>query len=81
MLKYKYHVVILHTDNTVEYVTRIDNDTKMFFCEKGKPALSFTKTRADDLMFGMIANFCCAAVIKVPDTYTLSNKESENGEN
>lgn len=80
MLKYTYYVAILHNDNSIEYVTRIDNETKMFFCEKGKPALKMTKMRADDLMFGMIANNCPAAVIKTPDFYTLSNKEEENNE-
>lgn len=77
MLKYTYYVAILHDDNSVEYVTRIDNETKMFFCEKDKPAMKFTKTHADDLMFGMIANNCTAAVIKAPNFYNLSNKEAE----
>lgn len=81
MLKYYYHVAILHPDNSIEYVTRIDNSTKTFYCEKGKPALKMSKTSADDLMFGMVANFRTAAVIKVPDFYTLSNKEEENNEN
>ena len=80
MLKYSYCVAILHDDNSIEYVTRIDNETKMFFCEKGKPAMEFSKTRADDLMFGMIANNCPAVVIKTPDFYNLSNKEEENNE-
>ena len=69
MLKYSY------------YVTRIDNESKMFFCEKGKPALKMTKTRADDLMFGMVANSRTAVVIKTPDFYNLSNKEEESNEN
>ena len=77
-MKYTYYVAILHPNNTIEYVTRMDNSTKTFYCEKGKPALKFTKTRADDLMFGMIANCCTAAVIKVPDFYNLYNKEEEN---
>lgn len=78
MLKYSYYVAIVHNDNTLEYVTRIDNSTKMFFCEKGKPALKMTKTSADNLMFGMVANMCTAVVIKTPDFYTLSNKEEES---
>lgn len=78
MLKYTYYVAILHNDNTIEYVTRIDNETKMFFCEKGKPALKMTKTYADNLVFGMVANYVNAAVIKVPDFYTLSNKEADD---
>lgn len=80
MLKYTYYVAILHDDNSLEYVTRIDNSTKMFFCEKGKPALKMTKTRADDLMFGMVANMRTAVVIKTPDFYNLSNKGEENNE-
>ena len=43
--------------------------------------MKLTKTRAEDLMFGMVANACPAAVIKTPDFYNLSNKEEEsNGE-
>lgn len=80
MLKYTYYVAILHNDNTIEYVTRIDNSTKMFFCEKGKPALKMTKTNAENLVFGMVANYVTAAVIKVPDFYNLSNKGEENNE-
>ena len=80
MLKYTYYVAILRNDNSIEYVTRIDNETKMFFCEKGKPAMKMTKTQADNLMFGMVANCCTAAVIKTPDFYNLSNKEEENNE-
>ena len=80
MLKYTYYVAILHDDNSLEYVTRIDNESKMFFCEKGKPALKMTKTRADDLMFGMVASCRTAVVIKTPDFYNLSNKEEESNE-
>ena len=80
MLKYSYYVAILHNDNSLEYVTRIDNESKMFFCEKGKPALKMTKTRADDLMFGMVANCRNAVVIKTPDFYNLVNKEEESSE-
>lgn len=80
MLKYTYYVAILHNDNTIEYVTRIDNSTKMFFCEKGKPALKMTKSYAENLVFGMVANYVTAAVIKTPDFYNLSNKEAENNE-
>lgn len=80
MLKYTYYVAILHNDNSLEYITRIDNSTKMFFCEKGKPALKFTKTNADDMLFCLVANNCNAVVIKTPNFYTLSNKEAENNE-
>lgn len=77
-MKYTYYVAILHGDNSIEYVTRIDNSTKTFYCEKGKPARAFTKTQADDLMTGMFFNMCTAAVIKVPDTYTLMNPDGDN---
>ena len=76
MLKYTYYVAILHTDNSLEYITRIDNETKMFFCEKGKPALKFSKTHADDMLYALVANFRHAVVIKTPNLYTLSNKEA-----
>ena len=79
-MKYNYYVAILHSDNSLEYVTRIDNTTKMFFCEKGKPALKFSKTHADDMLYCLVANFRTAVVIKTPNTYTLSNKEAEHDE-
>lgn len=78
-MKYTYYVAILHDDNSLEYVTRVDNSTKTFYCEKGKPALKLTKTRAEDLMFGMVANFCTAAVIKTPDFYELRNEDDSEG--
>ena len=81
MLKYSYYVAILHNDNSLEYITRIDNSTKMFFCEKGKPALKFSKTNADDMLYCLVANFRTAVVIKTPSTYTLSNKEAESNDN
>ena len=78
MLKYSYYVAILHNDNSLEYITRIDNSTKMFFCEKGKPALKFSKTHADDMLYCLVANFRNAVVIKTPNFYNLVNKEVEN---
>ena len=73
-LKCTYYVAIIR-GNDVEYVTSLDNATKTFLCEKGKPAKKFSKTQADDLMLGMTANFCPAAVIKVPESRILKNKE------
>ena len=81
MLKYKHFVAIVHPDNSIEYVTRVDNSTKMFFCEKGKPALPMSKTSAEDLMFCMVVNCHTAVVIKAPAFYTLMNKEAESTEN
>lgn len=79
-LKFKYYVAVIDGDNRLSYVTRVDNSSHTFYCEKGKPAKSFTKTQADDLMTGMVFNMCTAAVIKVPDTYTLMNPEGESNE-
>ena len=81
MLKYSYYVAILHNDNSLEYITRIDNSTKMFFCEKGKPALKFSKTNADDMLYCLVVNNRNAVVIKTPNFYTLSNKEADSNEN
>lgn len=80
MLKYSYYVAIVHPDNSLEYVTKVDNITKMFFCEKGKPALKMTKTGADNLMFCLVANYRNAVVIKAPEFYALNNKEEESNE-
>lgn len=80
MLKYTYYVAILHDDNSLEYITRIDNSTKMFFCEKGKPALKFSKTHADDMLYCLVSNCRNAVVIKTPNFYNLSNKEVENND-
>lgn len=80
-MRYNYYVALLNdNDNSLEYITRIDNSTKMFFCEKGKPALKFTKTHADDMLYCLVANCRHAVVIKTPSFYTLSNKEAENNE-
>ena len=72
-MKYTYYVAILEPNNTISYVTKVDNATKTFYCEKGKPAKKFKKTLADDLMFGMIVNCVDAVVIKAPDSRTFTN--------
>ena len=66
MLKYTYYVAILHDDNSIEYVTRIDNSIKMFFCEKGKPAMKFSKTHADDLMYVMVLLWSSRLLTSIP---------------
>lgn len=77
-LRFKYYVAVIDGDNRLSYVTRINNSSHVFHCEKGKPAKAFTKTQADDLMTCMVFNMYTAAVIKVPDTYTLMNPEGDN---
>ena len=76
-LKYKYCVAILRDDNTLSYVTSVDNSTKTFHCEYGKEAKKFSRTTADDLQYGMIANCCPAVVIKAPDFFNLINPKKE----
>lgn len=75
MIKCKYYVAILHSDNSLKYVTKLDNATKTFYCEKGKPALPMSEVRATDVMNGMLANLCLAVIVKVSADYTPTNKE------
>lgn len=76
-LKYQYCVAILRDDNTLSYVTSVDNSTKTFHCEAGKEAKKFSRTTADDLQYGMIVNYCSAVVIKAPDSFNLINSKKE----
>ena len=80
MMRYSYYVAILHHDNTLEYITRVDNSTKMFFCEKGKPALKFSKTHADDMLYCLVVNCRNAVVIKTPGYFVPANYEVKSNE-
>lgn len=73
-MKYAYYVGIVKENGTFDWVTSIDNDSKTFHCEKRKPAVAFTKTAADNLMEGMLANMVPATVVKGPEgAYTFFN--------
>lgn len=72
-MKYKYYIGILGEDNTVQFVTSIDRDTKCAYWTKGEKAMTFTKTTADDYAFGLIVNGYCASVIKLPAFYEPMN--------
>ena len=74
-MRYNYYVAILHNDNTLKYVTKVDNASKMYFCENGKPALKMTSFKAEDLMTCMVANLRNAVVIKTPDYFIPYNNE------
>lgn len=74
-MKYTYYVAIINrTDNHLMFVTEIMSQTKVAKWEDGKPAKKFTKTTADDLMFGLICNGYDAVVIKAAKHLELSNK-------
>ena len=74
-MKYIYHVAIIdHNTNQLRFVTEIMNQTRVAKWEDGKPAKKFTKTLADDLMFGLICNGYDAVVVKAAQHLELSNK-------
>lgn len=78
-MKFKTYVGVLYTQNQVRYVTGIDNATKTAIWEHGKEPKQFTKTIADNLVFGLACNSIPAMVVRVPDYIELRNDwEVEN---
>lgn len=72
--KYDYFVATINKDGTFNYVTKVDNATKSFFCEEGKPAMKFTKIIAEDLLNGMTLNMYPAVIMTVPsDCISFTN--------
>lgn len=76
-MKYKQYVGIIDSNNKISYVTRTENSTKTFYCEKGKEAKVFTKTGAEDLVYCLVINNYNAVVLRVPDFYNYVNSSEE----
>ncbi len=74
-MKYKYYVGIPNDDdcNKVCYVTEADFTNKLWFAKEGKEALVLTKGKAEDLVFGLMANGISAFVVQCPDCISLRN--------
>lgn len=65
-MKYDYYVAILEEGNLLKYITSVDYTTKTWLAERGKSALKMTKTRAEELCHGLIANMCPAVILQAP---------------
>lgn len=76
-MKYKYYVGILMNDHKMKFVTKVDRESKCAYWKDGEPAMTFTKTGAENLQFGLVANGYCAAVVKLPDFYEMCNPAKE----
>ena len=66
-MKNKNYVGIIEPDNSVSYVTSMDDVTKTAMWEAGKAALRMTKIRAEDLYFGLRCNGYKAVIITMPN--------------
>ena len=73
-MKYNHYVVIIEFDNTIKYVTSINNVNKVAIWKEGTQAMKMTKTAAEDLVFGLTANGFKAAVLRAPSFLELANK-------
>lgn len=73
--KVRFVIAIIHTDNTLTYVTDVQfSPHKYCLWEKGKNAHFFTeRIVAEDTCFGLNANGTGAFVIEVPDYYCESS--------
>lgn len=60
----KYYYVVVHTDNQLKFVTDIDYETKTCRWSKDGVPLKLTKTRAEDIAFGLFVNFFAAFIIE-----------------
>ena len=77
LMKHDYYVAIINNDNTLSYVTDVDNSTKTFYYKEGEPAKKFSKDYATDLMESMALNCYAAVVLTAPKNgYILCNKST-----
>lgn len=79
-MKYDYYVQIMFSNGDIKYVTGVENTTKTFYYEEGKPALKMSKSAAEDLVFCLVANMYAASIIQSPKdciTYVNSTKNQE----
>ena len=75
MKKYSYYVALIESNNHIKYVTEINNATKVARWEAGKPAMKFTKSAAENLVFGLTANCFPAVILQAPSFHEFSNSE------
>ena len=66
-MKNKNYVGIIEPDNGVSYVTSMDGVTKTAMWEAGQAALPMTKSRAEDLYFGLRCNGYKSVIITMPN--------------
>jgi hypothetical protein len=60
-------------NNRIKYVTKINRENKCAFWADGEPAMTFTKTIAEDYVYGLVVNGFNAVVIKAPSFIELCN--------
>lgn len=72
-MKYNHYVVIIESDNHVKYVTSINRENKCAIWKSGEAAMKFSKTAAEDLVFGLVANGFQAAVLRAPSFMEPAN--------
>ena len=73
MKKYNYFVAVIQNDNSVSYVTKVDNGSKQAWWSKGEKAAEMSKSAAESLLFGLTANGFRAMVCQAPAFVELSN--------
>lgn len=73
MKKYNYFVAVIQNDNSVSYVTKVDNSTKQAWWAKGEQALEMSKSAAESLLFGLTVNGFRAMVCQAPSFVELRN--------
>lgn len=75
-----YFVMVFDDEsyNRVNYVTKIEGKTA--YWEKGKHAKAFTKSTADDIVFGLCMNLIPSATVSAYDFITPYNEEGANNE-
>lgn len=77
---YKYYVAyFVYGSNEILFVTSVNYAEKTWYAKRGEPALAMKMYEADDLMFGMTANFCPAFVVKAPSYMDIINLEDAIG--
>lgn len=64
-MKNKNYVALM-LDNSVRYITHVDNSDKTALWSPEKPALAMSRSSAEDLYFGLRCNGYKAVVITMP---------------
>ena len=78
-MKYKNYVALVYgSDHTITYVTDSDNISRIAKWEANKPAKAFTKTGAENLVFGLRCNGYPAVIVTHPDYDVPMNRVEDD---
>lgn len=79
--RFEYFVGVAVEGDRLKWVTKVDNVSKIWLAEAGKPPLSMSKSVAHSLMECMAMNMTPAVVVEAPkDCINFCNPDNKEGE-